>query len=398
MKIEVLKYDGMYIAETGTDTGLIVVTGHGAIVGDFFFNYTRSERPTDRLKGDTCRRRIFSASTDSFEVTSSITGQTAGDIIMLYKFQEITVLDTTIQVNIAAQQESSYANFMAEGVIIPPGTVVITDGSIDQTYNFTIATAVLAAKTAQGDTKSLHCSEGESSNIYTFYGLDGTTSLDSINTYDIVGDSWAAGTSATSGKNSAQACILDSKIYESGGAGSKTTNMYNPGADSWTALMDAPDIRSDGDGVGLLSVSVFFNSQGGDSGGGAISTDTYYVPAVDTWYQFASDVILSYYGPRFHWHNSYKAYLVGGINFFGIYLPSNISVNFPAKSYFSKTSIPEENAAISAASLENYGVICNGYDGVDTNDIFYVWSETRDVWANITTHPSPSPFGRGSVA
>lgn len=401
MKVEVLKFKGLYVAESGTVENEIVLASHGCVDGDFFYNYTRSERPTNRLNGDTCRRRIFSASTDSFQVTSSISGQTMGDIVMLYKYEEVTIKDKTMKIAISAQQEGSTANFMTSATYTAPGTAIVTDGqpvsgTASQTYSFDIPTAVFAAKTAQGDAKILHNSEGEDGEIHTFYGNLGTTSLDALNTYNIAGDSWAAGSSAAAAKTQAQSCLLSNKIYESGGAGVKTTNEYNISTDTWTSKTDAPDIRADGDGVGFHD-SVFFNHEGEDGAAAGIDTDTYYLPQNDTWYSFAVDVVATTQARRFHWHNDYKAYAVGGYTFFGYYQGTNKNINFASKSYNDGTSFPVSAAFHSGASMDNYGLTVGSFDGTDTSDSLYVWSEPRDTWVDKTTHPDPGAYGRGSV-
>jgi hypothetical protein len=405
MKVEVLKFDGLYVAESGTVEGEVVLAGHGAVDGDFFYNYTRSERPTNRLNGDTCRRRIFSASTDSFQVTSSISGQTMGDIVMLYKYEEVFIKDATMKIAISAQQEASTADFNTSATYTPPGTAIITDGdpvsgTASQTYSFDIPTAVFAAKTAQGDAKILHNSEGEAGEIHTFYGITGTASYDALNTYDIDADSWAAGSAAASEKYDAQSCLIDNKIYEnggvSGGAGVKTTSEYNPSTDTWTAKTDAGDVRAGGDGVGFHD-SVFFNHEGYDGAAAGIDTDTFYLPQNDTWYHFAVDVISTTKYRRFHWHNDYKAYAVGGYTFFGYYQGTNKLINFTSKSYNDGTSFPDSMAYISAASMDNYGLAVAGFDGTDTSDILYVWAEPRNTWVNVTTHADPGRYGRGSV-
>lgn len=105
-KVELLEYSSTKALETVSGTTL-TITGHGMITGDFIVNSSRrSSLQTSAERGS---RKITRVDNDTFTINAAIAGQTVGDSIMIFTWNDKTsnVLSESISLSLAAEGRDS---------------------------------------------------------------------------------------------------------------------------------------------------------------------------------------------------------------------------------------------------------------------------------------------------
>jgi len=415
-KIEVLKFDSVKVLETASSPTVANITAHGLNNGDFFVNLTQAENPPVRYGGETARRKVQNATTNSFGMYT-VSGQTAGDIIVAYSFQDVTdrLLDGTLKMEIQTQGENS-AEFALKATYTAPGYFLGIDGFDDAywfklVFEYNIPRKTWVEKTAGTYYRSRNCAETIDNLAYNMMGYDGVVVRGSIpytEAYNRETDTWEAKQSASSARTSPMALSLNDLIYVYGGYNSTSgyfgnTDSYDPGTDSWTALTSG-SARADGEAVNLCDI--MFEAYTTISGG-FTNDDVFYIPYNDSWVTFMVDHnppnrTLARSGFTI---DGFKGSIIGGTTDYytdPTYATDNHTmINFACKVYTEKQAIPDALQEAFVSQYEQYAILAGGmggYSSIDPRAFFdaaYYWNSASDTWSAIDNIPYAVATGMG---
>jgi hypothetical protein len=154
--LEILEYQSTEVAEVGTDASSIIITGHGLNAGDFIVNATI--RDTGAERGS---RLVGSVGfdEDTIPLENSMTGQTDGDDIRLYKFIDRTPLVKVRSFRMlrrsAGASEASFTLVTTASYLPQPGQYVRINWNLSSSsykqFLGVISTRRIQASTEAGD-------------------------------------------------------------------------------------------------------------------------------------------------------------------------------------------------------------------------------------------------------
>jgi len=416
--IEVLKFDSVRVMESGTTNSVVVITDHGCQNTDFMYNFTRATNPPNYLNGETGRRKVINATTSQFEVSTSISGQTAGDICFLYKFTDVTqyLLDSTLKLSIQAQGESN-ASFSLKAKYTPGNAFYVCNGYnnlyvFDEMERLAMPVQTWSLKLGDGLFRYRHNVEGDKSQgkLWTLLGETGTTSSITTATfeYNQNTDAWIDKTMfIDSFRTAAHSAFINDNIYVNGGVTPLTANYFadtykfDPTGDSWTSLTDSIDAGSSGEGINLCDCLVVAYYKRDDGGGGSefAPDDCFYMPLVDTW----ATIPVTHSSPDRCFGRSsftidnFKGSIIGGsTNITGSdadVIDYHTMLNLPAKSYSEAGPTPFPGMEYGSSQYENYAIICGGVWNGTFWDTGYIWNSARDNWVVISDTLSMTKCG-----
>lgn len=284
--VEVLKFFKVVQALTLTDEYKVVSPGHGCNNNDFMINITRNTMPPVRYGGVDARRKILNTTSSSIYIAdppggidsyATINGQTEGDWIGLYKFQDVTqyVCQSSIQINLDINGDDT-CDFEAIQEYNPPGYFLAFDGYnsaltaiVDRTLQWDINSKVWSDKTPSGNERYLQVTENINDLIYITSGLNSftTSSYQLIcNSYNQSNDSYAVITSMDQERYNAISCAYNNNMFIFGGAYDNglpggwspldSCEKYNPITDTWiTSIIGEPLLN--GDGINICNNIMF---------------------------------------------------------------------------------------------------------------------------------------------
>jgi len=407
--IEVLLFNSVRVLETGSNSTVVVMSGHGCQDTDFFYNFTRATNPPNYLSGETGRRKVINATTTQFEISTSITGQTAGDIGILYKFTDVTqyLLDGTLALSLQAQGESN-ASFTLKAVHTPGNAFYVTHGrNATSVYNalerLDMPGQTWVLNAADGYFRYRHNVEGDKAQgkLWAFLGqsVGGTTTMmTATSEYARSSDAWSnKALFPDTPRTAAHSAFIDGDIYVNGGVMSTATTYFastykfDPDADTWTSLAASTDSGSSGEGLNLCGCLVVAYYKRDDGGGGTefAPDDCFYMPLCDAW----ATIPVTHSAPDRCFGRSgftidnFKGSIIGGTTDI---TGSDISaidyhtqLNLPAKSYSEANATPLAGMEYAGGQYENYAIIAGGHYNSTVYDTAFLWNSARDNWAVI---------------
>jgi hypothetical protein len=396
--IEVLQFDSIKVLETASDATTCVITAHGAEDGEFVVNITRSTSPPVYFgTADSCRRKVMSSTTSQFNVTASISGQTRGDVVALYKYKDVTqyLTDGSLDMNLSSRGNNE-ASFTMEVEYTTPKEFMHIGGWDDgfiygRTYGFnmirrtweTYSNCLINARHIGVDIKGkMYMMQGQ-----TYSG--GWIYRDDTTEYTLSTDTWATKADSSVGKTACMGAVCDDQAYVYGGAnttsGYNTGNeKYDPDTDAWTTLTDG---GANAAGKGLNLSNTLFVAYG-RTAAGFMDSDFFYIPYTDTWHTFfvnhsAPNRIFTALSRQTYGH---KANLLGGCSSVdgdpANAIDYHTAVNFITKTYHENEAWWQNIQEPGAGSYEDYGAIVGGMN----NTMFVAGSylDNFDWWLKTT--------------
>lgn len=414
--MEVLRFDSLRIAETGTTEYTVVMSDNGIVENDFMFNVTLNYKPgLFRHSNFNYFCRAQNVTTSSFNSTRT-EYQTGGDIIALYRFVDVTssLKESTLKVNLQASGEDM-ATFTMEEYPDEYREVAIFDGydesdlfSYTESYN--IYTNVWTSKTAQGTEKKFHsCISNEAGLTWTMYGQTTASYLDAVSEYNASGDSWASKTAAADDKEGAECAYIDSKIYAYGGYDGSTwfddCNEYNISGDSWAVKTSSIYDGAYATGVNLADCLYCAYERDFNS---FESYDQFYLQNTDAWLVFGTAHLdYSFVRAGAVFVDELKASFIGGSDTLSGdsdgALQNHTMVSFLTEAYFQRNDIPEARQELGAGKIGSNIIMAQGIGlpdktdaGAYTNDA-YMWQKATDTWNAIDSTTNTVGGSQGAI-
>lgn len=416
--IEVLRFNKIVQATTGTNA-TVVVCSHSQQPLDFFVNVTRNTMPPIRYNGTNARRKIETTTSVSFAHTSSISGQTNGDWIALYKFEDITqyVCQNSIQIQLEVTGDDS-ASFDAIQTFTPPGYFLTFDGYhgsaatiVNKTVQWDVNSKSWVEKTASGVDRYRHRAETISNLAYILSGSNGAGDVTSVKSYSQASDSYVTKGEMNFSRDDAESCSYDNKIWiysgysDSFGDFLVGSEMYDPLTDVWS-VDSSYDHAFRGDGINICK-NLFFVMYALDKG-----TPTNVFKNYDVF----EDLITSTFTTYFVAHtdpdrcnskagfkiDEYKCLSVGGsstVDGFGT-LNNVTRVNWLGKVYSQSANFPTN---VQEGYCDQYGQYSIYACGVDWASATYAFNAARvynypsDTWSALTNAPYDIHWGCATV-
>lgn len=405
--IEVLSFDSVRIAATGTTTKIVSMSSHGMQVDDFCYNYTRGTNPPATYQGTLARKKVISRTSTKFTVTSSIDGMTGGDVLFLYKFNDVTsyLLDASLDLNLTALEDND-GSFSIISTYIPPAHVVMFDGCglvggalavFNLTYEYNLTSKSWASKSTYFGRRRL-AGEGADDICVLLHGqTEGSSIYNAVDKYQISTDSWLNATDDNKAKTAINSCYIDGYVYINGGLTTASyavsdTRKYNIDADSWTTLSDSVSDSVAGEGINLSECFMVAYFKDGTA---FVDTDMFFVPTDNTWVYYLvdhnnPDRVFSRAGFSV---DGMKGSCIGGAeDVSGSYtgLDNHTQINFPCKVYTELSDIPAAGFEFFCKQYENYAILAGGVYGsylstatISFFDAAYYWNGGRDTWVTI---------------
>lgn len=402
LTVEVLRFNKIVEATTGT-SGTVVVCSHSQQPLDFFMNVTRNTMPPIRYNGVNARRKIETTTSVSFAHTASISGQTRGDWIALYKFEDVTqyVCQNSVQLSLDINGDDS-ASFEALQTFTPPGYFLAFDGywasdaSIkNTTLQWDINTKTWVEKTASGVSRYRHRAETIGSLAYIISGSNLSGDVTDVKSYNRTADSYATLDSMNFSRDDSQSCEYDDKLWMFSGYSDSfgdflvSLEAYDPIGDSWS-LEGSFDYAFRGDGINICK-NLMFVMYTLDKGSPAntFNSSDYFI-----------DLITQTFATYFVAHSSpnrcnskagfkideYKCLSVGGsstVDGFGT-LDNVTRINWLGKVYAASTDFPTNIQEGYCRQYGQYSIYACGVDWADTTyDTARYYNYPADTWSSL---------------
>lgn len=405
--IEILEFDSVRRASTGTTEKIVSMSSHGMTVGDFCYNYTRGTNPPATYAGTLARKKVISITSNKFTVTSSIDGMTGGDVLFLYKFKDYTpyLLQGSLDLTLTALEDNE-GEFSMISTYTPPAHVVIFDGCglvsgalavFNLTYEYSLNTKVWASKNTYFARRRL-AGEGADDVCLLLHGqTEGSSIYNAVDIYRISTDTWENAVDDNKAKTAIQSCYYDGDVYINGGLTTASyavadTRKYNIDADSWTTLADSTGDSVAGEGILLSNCFMVTYFKDGTA---FVDADMFFIPADNVWVNYIvnhnnPDRVFSRAGFT---TDGMKGSCIGGAqDVSGSYtgLDNHTQINFPCKVYTELNDIPHAGFEFFCKQYENYAVLAGGIYGsylstatISFFDSAYYWNSGNDTWVTI---------------
>jgi hypothetical protein len=415
--IEVLQFDSIKILETASDATTCVISAHGAEDGEFVVNITRSTNPPIYYStADSCRRKVMSATTSQFNVTASISGQTTGDVVALYKYKDVTqyLKDGTLKLDLNSRGNSE-ASFTVQTPYLTPKEFIYTGGWDEgyvygNTYGFNLVRRTWETK-AISLVAARHNCTNVNDKMYMMQGQTysgGWVYRDDTTEYTLSTDSWDAKTDSGATKAACMCATIGDYAYVHGGADGTPTiydtiERYDPGGDSWVTLTAGSALVS---GTGINLCDIFFVAYARD-GAGFLDSDVFYVPYTDTWHTFFINHSIPnrIYSALSMKNRDFTANLLGGCSSVDgnpeYSIDYHTSLNFITKTYHENEAWWQPIQEPAAGNYEDYGAVCGGMN--DTMFVLGSYLDSNEWWIKLTDDsfyyldvlPTPMASGQG---
>jgi hypothetical protein len=226
--------------------------------------------------------RLDLASGDSFNIVSGDLSVNTSNLFVQQSTGNVGIGTITpgVALDVAGSARTN-SNFYVNG-----GTTNLTSLSDVININKSLSANVTGSwstGTAGGTARFGHTSVLYNGKVYSVGGFNGSTTLDTVDIYDIAGDSWSTGTSGGTARRNHTSVLYNGKIYSWGGNSAAPTavDIYDIANDSWSTGTSGGTNR-------FNHTSVLYNGKmyiwgGHNSGGTLINTVDIYDIAGDSW-------------------------------------------------------------------------------------------------------------------
>jgi hypothetical protein len=360
---------------------------------------------------------LISTTTSHFHVTASISGQTAGDIVALYKYKDVTqyLTDGSLDMSLSSRGNNE-ASFTMKAEYTTPKEFMHIGGWDDsfiygRTYGFNMLrrTWVLYSTCL---TNARHIGVAINDKLYMMQGQTysgGWIYRDDTTEFTLPTDTWATKTDSSVGKTACMGAVCDAKAHIYGGAnvvsGYNVLNeKYDPDTDTWTSLMDGGAYAA---GKGLNLCNTLFVAYARDAAA-FLDSDFFYIPYTDTWHTFfvnhsAPNRIYPVLSRQTY---EFKANLLGGCSSIdgdpANAIDYHTTINFITKTYYENDAWWQNIQEPAAGSYEDYGAIAGGMNntmfvpGSYLNTFDWWMKTTDDAFYILTDLPVAMASGQGA--